>query len=584
MSAATSFETVTPDGEYSGFQVVRYRGHWYGMPPGLVRLDPERPWRSLRHPAVLWSASREGLEVRIDEFDPAPYRSEPLGECDDYDLVRHDGRVYGVPRALGGVDLNVAEERTRDGVVCGDTPEQVTERIRAARAANPVEFLGWLPVFKRFGNCGAHPQFGHTEAPPPGYKFVRTQRVTFDAEEFPPRTFPERVAVALAAFGLSLWMFVNTARRHGVIRSLRTLYLFLRLVVSLVRKTGRILPALRFAHSRNFQSQVLAPRRADLVFVTSVPYTYGQNPWVIEVEDATTLFYPFVANGRTVGVDVRQSPYFATVKALLEADNCRGIVTHMRSTAEMIPTLFQSEAIARKVSYSPLGVALPERWQTHDEGDESGPVNLLFTNSWHQNHDGFFLRGGLDVLEAFDVLRRRYPQLRLTVRSGLPRLDDRYHRILESGWVRVIDRFLPAKQMAELQRESHVYLLPAVRIHIVSVLQAMSYGQAVVVSDGWGMDEYVDHGRNGLIVPGRGAKVAWADRDAGVLRERYGPMYAKDKTVVDGLIESVSLLVEQRAVRKRLGGAARADVETRYTLTQWNAALKAAFDKARSAG
>ena len=85
----------------------------------------------------------------------------------------------------------------------------------------------------------------------------------------------------------------------------------------------------------------------------------------------------------------------------------------------------------------------------------------------------FFLRGGLDVLEAFDQLRRRYPQLRLTIRSALPPLEERYQRILLSGWVRVIDRFLPAQLMSELQRESHVYLLPSARIHIVSVLQAM---------------------------------------------------------------------------------------------------------------
>jgi glycosyltransferase involved in cell wall biosynthesis len=224
-------------------------------------------------------------------------------------------------------------------------------------------------------------------------------------------------------------------------------------------------------------------------------------------------------------------------------------------------------------------VRLPDRYQRHED---DGPVNLLFTNSWHQMRDSFFLRGGLDVLEAFDILRRRYPEVRLTVRSALPRLEERHYRMLESGWVRVIDRFMPAERMAELRRESDIYLLPAARIHIVSVLQAMAHGQAVVVSDGWGMEEYVEHGRNGLVVPGRYGKVSWADREAGVLREDYGPMYAPDRRVVEGLVESVSLLIEDRALRNRLGDAARADVETKYTLDRWNAALKAAFDKARA--
>ena len=150
--------------------------------------------------------------------------------------------------------------------------------------------------------------------------------------------------------------------------------------------------------------------------------------------------------------------------------------------------------------------------------------------------------------------------------------------------MRVIDRFTPARRMDELQRESHVYLLPAARIHIVSVLQAMSYGQAVVVSDGWGMDEYVTDGATGLVVRGRAGKVSWVDRPAGLLREDYRPMYESDPEVVAGLVEAVSRLVEERALRRRLGQAARKEVETKYTLERWNAALKAAFDKARAGG
>jgi glycosyltransferase involved in cell wall biosynthesis len=456
--------------------------------------------------------------------------------------------------------------------------EPVSPPADAAEPATPVEFLGWLPVFERFGNCGAHPQFGHTDDPPPGYTFVTSGRVASD-DAPPPRTLPRRASAAVLALGLSLWVFADTARRHGLWRTLVTFCRFVRFVLALARKTGRVLPALKFAHSRNFRSQVLVPRHAELAFLTSVPYTYGQNPWVIEIEDPTTLFFPFLRNGHTADADVRRSPYFGAVKALLEADACRGIVTHMRSTAEMLPVLFGSETIARKVTHAPLGVRLPERFQTHDDGET---VNLLFTNSWHQLRDGFFYRGGLDVLQAFDVLRRRYPQVRLTIRSALPELDERHHRILESGWVRVIDRFMPAKRMAALRRESHVYLLPAARIHIVSVLQAMSYGQAVVVSDGWGMDEYAVHGRNCLVVKGRYGKVTWADRAAGMLREDYRPMFRPDEAVVEGLVESVSLLIEQRAVRKRLGAAARADAATRFTPGRWNAALKAAFDKARA--
>jgi len=449
------------------------------------------------------------------------------------------------------------------------TTAPAPREAEATREPVRVEFLGGLPVFARFGNCGSHPLFAHDA--PPGYTFAHTAKA-----EPPPA--PPKVLRAIGALFLSFWMIVATTRRFGFLRTFRTLARFAGFVREQWRATGSLRASVAFAHSRNFESQVQAPRGESLAFLTSVPYTVGQAPWVIEIEDPTTLFFPFLENGRTSSVDVRALPCFAQVKALLEADHCRGIVTHMRGTAELLPALFQSEKIARKVTFGPLGVPLPSRFQTHES---DGPIDLLFTNSWHQGANNFFLRGGLDVLEAFDVLRRRFPNVRLTLRSALPELSERHSRTIRDGWVRVIPGFVSADAMRELLAESHVYLLPAARIHVVSLLQAMASGLAVVASDGWGFDEYVEHGRTGLLVPGRDGRTSWSDQANGMLREDYSPMREADPRVVEGIVESVSLLVEQRAVRARLGSAARDAVRERFNLTQWNATLARAFDRAR---
>jgi len=67
----------------------------------------------------------------------------------------------------------------------------------------------------------------------------------------------------------------------------------------------------------------------------------------------------------------------------------------------------------------------------------------------------------------------------------------------------VIDQFLSEQEIEALFSSADVYLLPAARLHVVAVLQAMASGLAIIISDGWGMAEYITHGRNGLIVPGR---------------------------------------------------------------------------------
>src|SRR5207248_10388909 len=142
-------------------------------------------------------------------------------------------------------------------------------------------------------------------------------------------------------------------------------------------------------------------------------------------------------------------------------------------------------------------------------------------------------------------------------------------RIIEGGWVRVINRFLQTDEMDALLAGSHIFLLPAARIHVVSLLQAMSYGLAVVTSDGWGIEEYVTHERNGLIVKGRYGVTSWVDEQAGMLREDYEPTYTADAGIVAGLVEAVSRLVEDRELRRRLGRTARLDVQNTYNLEQW---------------
>jgi glycosyltransferase involved in cell wall biosynthesis len=568
---------------YKGFHLLRTHGRVYGFPRFL---DPEEMLTTgqlFTHSAVRSATTLEELEQLLDGLDPRSFEPELVGTCEGYNLLRYGGAVYGVPGSLGLVDLGADEERRRPGVIRGESVEEVQGGIRRLSAAAPVEFAGWLPIYEVSGNCGKHPQFKHVSAPPDGYRFTCSipRRKPEPRWRKRWRSFTRAVGRAAAATTLVLRPFLALFRGAGASprARLRVLAALFRLFLALRRNGARLLPSLRFLQSRHFGSQLLLGDRPGLVFLTSMPYTYGQNSWVIEIEDPTTLFYPLIQNGRTCDLRPAESPWLPIVRTLLEADECKGVITHMKSTARLVPALFKSEKIRNKVHYAPLGVRAPARWQRHDEEDPEH-LELVFINSWCQVPSNFYLRGGLDVLEAFATLKERYPQMRLTLRTELPTLADHYHRILESGWVRVISRFLSAEEMSSLLATSHIFLLPAARVHILSLLQAMSYGLAVVASDGWGIEEYLEHERNGLIVKGRYGKTSWEDPEAGLLREDYEHTYTPDPVVVEGIVEAASRLVEDGALRRRLGRTARRDVETTFTLENWNRGLKEAFDKA----
>ncbi len=169
---------------FKGFDVVQFEGRVYGIPTRVARVDPTNPEQLRFHPAIVSAPTEDLLEARLANFDPTPFESQTIGEFEDYSLVRHSGRIFGVPQRYGSLDLNWEEDRGRDGVVsAANRSIKFEERIRRHREAAPVEFLGWLPTFKWFGNCGAHPQFGHTELPPHGYKFVRSRPVAKPASK-----------------------------------------------------------------------------------------------------------------------------------------------------------------------------------------------------------------------------------------------------------------------------------------------------------------------------------------------------------------------------------------------------------------
>jgi glycosyltransferase involved in cell wall biosynthesis len=407
-----------------------------------------------------------------------------------------------------------------------------------------IFYGGHLRPFK---HVGQHPQFEHIRYPPPGYQFVSGGRPSVKAGTRVLRSISE---LAWAA-----------------------------------TRNGSSLPALaKFIRSRSVRAQVEVPLDVSLAFLPSMPFIVGQVPWVIEIEDTTTLFVPFPridakrVDPRLFGTGgIYESGFLPAVKALLQSESCRGIITHVKSTAESIPFLFEDPTLAKKVFHIPLGMQHRIKRKTRAANK---PLIILFTNSWHQGATSFYLRGGLDVLEAYSVISSKYPDVRLVLRTKLPSdLDERFRRIIDRFHVQVIDQFLSEPEMETLFNSAEVYVLPSARLHVVSVLQAMASGLAIIVSDGWGMTEYVAHGRNGLVVPGRYGHTSWMDGN-GMLRENYQPLFRPDPVVTDGLVEALSNLIEDAEIRKTLAETALDDIATRFSLERWNDALAATFDQA----
>jgi glycosyltransferase involved in cell wall biosynthesis len=104
--------------------------------------------------------------------------------------------------------------------------------------------------------------------------------------------------------------------------------------------------------------------------------------------------------------------------------------------------------------------------------------------------------------------------------------------------------YMPPAKLAELYRDSDVFVFPSVNEGLAQVLfEAMSSGLPIVASDHSGADDLITPGKEGLIVPVRD---------------------------VDRLAEAISWCHEHREETRAMGQAARAKVESHFTLEHYN--------------
>jgi|GEM_PF-2044916 len=344
-----------------------------------------------------------------------------------------------------------------------------------------------------------------------------------------------------------------------------------------------------FVVSRGLQTQAMMLAPCDLHFLHTAPLTHGRTPWILHIEEMITLFAPFVWHGISANVDIRQVPAYRFVKRLLESPVCRGVFSHLTHSRDFLPVLFESEALARKVHHIPLGVefSAAATRKIRERQDSRGGMpgtTFLFTNSWSQHESSFVLRGGSDVIRAFLGLAAKYPDVRLIVLSTLP--VSHYGEEFRA-FVRQVPNLVLIEQRAsdddlvELLMSADVFLVPSVGLHALSVLRSMYCGLPTVVSDAPGNEEFIEHEKTGVVVPGRRGKTAWYD-EIGFLHQTFEPVFSKELGDFSGaLFQEMERLHLDPERRRRIGAAAREHALRRHRIEEWRSGFHRLLESVR---
>jgi glycosyltransferase involved in cell wall biosynthesis len=313
------------------------------------------------------------------------------------------------------------------------------------------------------------------------------------------------------------------------------------------------------------------PPNVDLTYAVLHP-VFRREPWVLDMR----LEQPHLL----VGSEAVFRRWRGLLKPAFTSRFCRRIIFELEAGKQAFLQLTGWHELEPKMTV--VNSAVPRRRFAKTRRDQGNPrFKLLFVNSANINADKhFYAHGGSVLLAAFLRVQQRYDNVELVIRSDIPPNIKRHLRGIPN--LRVIDTIIPWEELEKEFMTADIFVYPTHVTPSIVLLDAMSYELPIVTTDVWGNPELVQNGGAGLLVHHLGAK----DYTDGFIvhfdsRAWQRAIVSVDEKLVQGVVEKVSLLIEDPELRRRLGREGRQEVEEgKFSTKRRNEALKQVLDEA----
>jgi glycosyltransferase involved in cell wall biosynthesis len=268
--------------------------------------------------------------------------------------------------------------------------------------------------------------------------------------------------------------------------------------------------------------------------------------------------------------------YRSLIEKVLSSKWCVKIMPYL-DTERM--TLFRLNCERFNDKIEVVNLALPPKDFKKEYGKDK--ISLLFLGTAHKSNipGSFEERGGIELLEAFKILNKRYDNLELVIRSHVPPyIRKKYSQVLAGKDVRIFEQVLSMEERDRIMQNADIFLFPGHITPALTILDAMSCELPVVATNWRGNYEMVKNGETGFLIrPPFGLNPDVLTREiVDMISARSPDMY-----VVKELVEKTSILIEDKGLRRKMGIAGRREIETgKFSIKRRNEKLKKIFDEA----
>jgi len=297
---------------------------------------------------------------------------------------------------------------------------------------------------------------------------------------------------------------------------------------------------------------------------------FRPEPWIIELENASLL-----VGSRPV--------HFKLFKPILEralsSSHCKKIICWSEAGRRTIVEGLNSAKFQNKVEVVYYTVPVKDFIKNYNETNKK--IKILFVGS-QAARPPFEMYGGVELLESYSLVRQRYDNVELIIRSGIPEYVKAKYGNMDG--LRIIENIIPREVLEQEFQSADIGVLPYHSTTPHTILEMMSYELPVVGRKCWANPEYIQDGVTGLLVQ-PSEKISYYYKNTchpnGASKKFREAIKVPDMNVVKELAEKLILLIENPELRKRFGQAARYEVEHgRFSTKFRDDKLKRIFDEA----
>lgn len=296
-------------------------------------------------------------------------------------------------------------------------------------------------------------------------------------------------------------------------------------------------------------------------------------PWVVMIEYVGDLC-PKIYDMKKIHL------YKSYIEKNLKSNNCKRIIPYLNIEKQTLFKYLDCSKFKEKITVVHLSVKPKEFNKKYNK--ENLSILFMGTSNVSNIEYSFKERGGVEVLEAFNEISNKYSNIELIIRAKIPRdILVKFSKLLSKPNIKIIDRIIPLNKFRSLMENSDMLLFPGYITPAMTFIDAMSYEIPIIATDWRGNNEMIQDNVTGYLIrsPYRLKPVLPLSRQEKKIIFSKGP----DSLVIQELIEKMSILIEEKKLRQKMGRSARKEIETgKFSIKKRNSQLKEIFNDALS--